>query len=215
MARALESLRTDLLKVSTGERAVYSKASDERRSSTFSPRCRRRPSVATSPGRQAMEHVSRWRTASPSPAATQGLRQLSANRSRTKRRQIEPMAVERAFGQGRKDQVLTTPARQRAFMGVHVTDALFACLAISRSRAANARSWRALAYPEPTNKGGRGNINPFQNETVSGRDLSHARAVCKWAPEWSARQRKKAGITPGPYASRLGGGTRSAATFRA
>jgi hypothetical protein len=39
----------------------------------------------------------------------------------------------------------------------------------------------ALAYPEPTNKGGRGNINPFQNETVSGCDLSHARAICKWA----------------------------------
>jgi hypothetical protein len=34
------------------------------------------------------------------------------------------------------------------------------------------------------NKGGRGNTNPFQNETVSGRDLSHARAVCKWASEW-------------------------------
>jgi hypothetical protein len=182
------------------------------------------PSRCAVDGRRASQHHQagrRWSTfragatASPSPAATQGLRQLSANRSRTKRRQIEPMAVERAFGQGRKDQVLTTPARQRAFMGVHVTYALFACLAISRSRAANARSWRALAYREPTNRGGRGNINPFQNETVSGRDLSHARAVCKWAPEWSARQRKKAGITPGPYASRLGAGTKSFATCRA
>jgi hypothetical protein len=64
---------------------------------------------AVDAGRASQHHQAgrRWSTfragatASPSPAAMQGLRQLSANRSRTKRRQIEPMAVERAFGQGR------------------------------------------------------------------------------------------------------------------
>jgi hypothetical protein len=41
----------------------------------------------------------------------------------------------------------------------------------------------AEAYPEPTDKGGRGHTKPLELREVHSSDLSRARAICRWAAE--------------------------------
>jgi hypothetical protein len=77
----------------------------------------------------------------------------------------------------------------------------------------------AMAYPEPINKGGRGHTKPLELREVHSGDLSRARVICKWAPEWIdeilAQPRRRRWLIFVLLLIALGGGTLAAAEYEA